>query len=92
MRFKWYEGSETVCLWWCPGCEEVHQIPVGPPRGWNFSGTREAPTFAPSILTKAGPRCHSFLEGGQIRFLDDCAHHLAGKTVAVGELPEEFSE
>lgn len=25
--------------------------------------------------------CHSFVTDGQIRFLDDCTHHLAGKTV-----------
>lgn len=25
--------------------------------------------------------CHSYVEDGQIRFLDDCTHELAGKTV-----------
>lgn len=30
-------------------------------------------------------RCHSFIEGGRIRFLSDCSHALAGQTV---ELPE----
>ena len=25
--------------------------------------------------------CHSFVRAGQIQFLDDCTHHLAGKTV-----------
>jgi len=29
--------------------------------------------------------CHSFVENGQIRFLDDCSHALAGQTV---DLPE----
>ena len=29
--------------------------------------------------------CHSFVEDGKIRFLNDCSHDLAGKTV---ELPE----
>lgn len=26
-------------------------------------------------------RCHSFVRDGQIQFLDDCTHELAGKTV-----------
>lgn len=30
-------------------------------------------------------RCHSFVTDGQIRFLGDCTHELAGKTV---DLPE----
>lgn len=29
--------------------------------------------------------CHSFVRNGQIQFLSDCTHHLAGQTV---ELPE----
>lgn len=28
-------------------------------------------------------RCHSVVEGGSIKFLDDCTHALAGKTVAI---------
>ena len=27
--------------------------------------------------------CHSFVEAGNIRFLDDCTHALAGKTVPI---------
>lgn len=25
--------------------------------------------------------CHSFVTGGKIRYLNDCTHHLKGKTV-----------
>lgn len=32
-------------------------------------------------------QCHSFVEGGRIRYLDDCTHKLAGQTV---ELPEHW--
>lgn len=31
--------------------------------------------------------CHSFVTDGQIRFLDDCTHALAGKTVQIPEFP-----
>lgn len=29
-------------------------------------------------------RCHSFVEDGSIRFLEDCSHALAGQTVPLG--------
>jgi hypothetical protein len=50
---------------------------------WTFNGDFVSPTFSPSILVTGGEniRCHSFVEEGKIRFLDDCNHALAGKTV-----------
>ncbi len=46
----------------------------------------EKPTFSPSLLIlDPARRCHSWVTKGNIRFLNDCAHQLAGKTV---ELPE----
>lgn len=35
--------------WWCPGCNEAHQVAVGP-GGWTWDGNAEAPTFSPSVL------------------------------------------
>lgn len=37
---------------WCPGCEEMHQVRVeGTERPvWGFDGNFDAPTFTPSIL------------------------------------------
>lgn len=31
--------------------------------------------------------CHSFVRAGQIQFLDDCTHTLAGKTVPLPDFP-----
>jgi hypothetical protein len=31
--------------------------------------------------------CHVFVENGKIRFLDDCTHELAGKTVDIPVWP-----
>lgn len=31
--------------------------------------------------------CHSFVTDGQIQFLTDCTHKLAGQTVSLPELP-----
>lgn len=44
----------------CPGCGEVHAIAVAPaangaPRPvWGFNGNGDAPTFTPSVLSRAG--------------------------------------
>lgn len=34
--------------------------------------------------------CHSFVRGGQIEFLSDCTHELAGKTVPLPPFPEDW--
>lgn len=75
----------------CPGCNRSHEISDS----WEFNGDFDNPTFKPSVLgTGKWPneegewedwRCHSFIENGEIRFLNDSTHSLAGKTV---ELPE----
>jgi Family of unknown function (DUF6527) len=42
--------------YWCPGCDSLHAIAIRPHThdngaGWEFSGTLECPTYAPSQLT-----------------------------------------
>lgn len=75
---------------WCPGCEEAHAYTV--PR-WTRTGTDDAPTFSPSLLMRYGKHagaklCHLFLRDGQLRFLADCTHALAGQTVPLPEPPK----
>jgi hypothetical protein len=36
-------------------------------------------------------RCHSFVTYGQIQFLSDCTHALAGQTVPLPDFPENKS-
>ena len=38
---------------WCPGCDDVHRIPVGLPNGWTWDGDENTPTVSPSILVRA---------------------------------------
>ena len=38
---------------WCPGCDEEHQINVNPGR-WTWNGNPESPTFKPSVLVRSG--------------------------------------
>ncbi|ODN69584.1 DUF6527 family protein [Methylobrevis pamukkalensis] len=81
-------------LFWCPGCTCAHGVGVGEGSGprWGFNGDYDAPTFSPSILVTyngadagkdGAPQavCHSFVRSGQIEFLNDCSHDLAGQTV-----------
>lgn len=63
---------------------------------WTFNGDGDSPTFRPSINVTTGRAvdptfireegdppevCHSYITNGQIQFLDDCDHILAGQTV-----------
>lgn len=98
-----HKANNSTVFFWCPGCDEAHQVIIEGDKAWGFNGDLEKPTFTPSYLTwndpnpKADPkydpkgkyrngfRCHSFVKDGNIEFLSDCTHKLAGQTV---ELPE----
>lgn len=63
---------------------------------WQFNGDKENPTFSPSLLYFGSkkdsgeinrPRCHLFLKNGQVEFLSDCEHNMAGKTVPLNFIP-----
>lgn len=76
----------------CPGCEELHVIPIEGPVKWDFNGDMEKPTFSPSLFVNRGRtnpvshQCHSFIRKGQWEFLTDCSHSLAGQTVPMIEI------
>lgn len=85
-------------MYWCPGCDAPHTAYVNAPHPstgalWTWDGNVAAPTVQPSVLcfeTENGERrtlCHHFLRGGQLEFLADCAHPLAGQTVALPDWP-----
>lgn len=86
---------------YCPGCEEHHQINTNNEQ-WDFNGDMEKPTFSPSYLTWVDPnpnadpkyrngkyrdgfRCHSYIKDGKIEYQGDCTHKLAGQTVDMVE-------
>lgn len=69
----------------CPGCKTTHEIN----QGWKFDRDMVRPTITPSVKVSGvagevgAPRdtvCHSFVTAGQIQFLSDCTHTLAGTT------------
>jgi hypothetical protein len=81
---------------WCPACDEPHGPKVKPlkdPGSWTWNGSLQNPTFSPSLLVRwsgvvDGKEvlrvCHSYVEEGRIRYLNDCTHALKGQAV---ELP-----
>lgn len=78
-------------VWHCPGCEELHQIKVP---HWTFNEDLDKPDFEPSYLVfelvvdgrRLHHRCHSYIKNGQMRFLGDCTHKLAGQTVEIPDV------
>ena len=79
-----------------PGPIPYRLIPVVPHlRGWTWNGDVDRPTISPSILTRTTMRidgkttdviCHSFVRDGQVEFLSDCTHELAGQLVELLEV------
>ena len=80
---------------WCPGCKEVHGINDT----WQYNGDADKPTITPSVLVNGNiqyqvpgvPLCHSFVTNGKIRFLSDCTHDLADRTVDLPEWELKYS-
>lgn len=95
---SWKDGIGNTgkhCCWWCVGCAEHHiwQIEATKGPNWEWDGDTEKPTVSPSILTRGSrpdKRCHVFIKAGQIKYLNDCGHKLAGQTVAMVDLPDWF--
>lgn len=81
---------------WCQGCKSKHVIPVSGPQAWGFNYDIEKPTLTPSIKIEyhhtkddgvhVSFMCHSFVTNGQIQYLGDCTHALAGQTIPLPEL------
>lgn len=52
---------------------------------WTWNGSTDKPTLKPSVRTKGhNYLCHSWINDGKVKFLDDCTHELAGQTVDLG--------
>lgn len=91
-KHKTDESIESVAFL-CPGCGCGHMVHIAPERNphtgasWTWNGDMERPTFNPSVLLASGsPRCHSFVRNGQIEFLSDCTHTLAGQIVPLPDV------
>lgn len=86
--------TDGCFLWYCPGCEGYHGVPIEGGRAWGWNKSLTSPILNPSVLVyghptsppfKPQPRCHCFVRDGKIQFLTDSEHKLAGQTVEMQE-------
>ena len=64
---------------WCPGCEELHQLPDG----WTFDGNLTAPTFSPGFRHSGYQRAvvngkwtGEYVRGADNKPLPWCCHYI----------------
>lgn len=91
------DGGQTLgWMIFCPGCRQYHAIYTEERNDcgaqWSFNGDVDHPTFSPSLKVTwtYGEQheqhcCHSFIRDGNIEFLGDCTHELAGQIVPLPE-------
>jgi hypothetical protein len=79
---QWVGDGKEGLFFWCPGCDEVHQIRTSP-NGWTFNGDFENPTFSPSVLVTGG----HFDQGWKG---PDCWCSYNEKEIAAGREPSRF--
>ncbi len=80
------QDSHGSVWFFCEGCGNRHKIETRGDKVWGWNGDLVKPTFTPSVLAtwnepSGDKRCHSFVKDGQIQYLNDCTHELAGKTI-----------
>jgi hypothetical protein len=92
-------NGDKAVAYYCPGCKGVHVVWHKGKVAWDWNGDADKPTLSPSIriymLAKIESGvsipektlCHCFVKDGNIEFLSDCAHKLAGQTVPIPEWP-----
>ena len=84
-------GKPSGVIITCPACGDEHVFDSR----WTFNGDFDSPTFTPSMLARSGRKqdrvCHSFVTDGSIRFLGDCTHEHAGKTLELPDLREPWA-
>lgn len=83
--------AQNAYFHWCAGCRQMHPLPDS----WTFDGNTASPTFSPSFLQFPSGnhgRCHYFVTAGQVAYQADCDHALAGQTVPMADLPEDYRD
>lgn len=62
-----HKANDQTVFFWCPGCDEAHQVIIAGPKAWGFNDDYEKPTFTPSYLTwvDPNPKADPKYEGGK---------------------------
>lgn len=93
--FSYSNGKWRQFLYWCEGCGYEHAFGLTSEGGnHTFNGDLNNPTVSPSLLENRIPDkvCHSFIVNGQIQYLSDCHHHLAGQTIELPDADAKIAE
>jgi len=94
MKFKRLKPLNYL-LWYCPGCKGPHTIS----ELWQINENDVGGlTVSPSVRVSRTKTidledktlCHCFIKNGKIQFLTDCNHELAGTTVEMVDIPNEW--
>ena len=91
---------EGVYTFWCPGCQEMHQIHTITPNHlgaiWQFDGNFEKPTITPSVNVhdaQGENGCHFNITDGMIIFGGESrCHNLSGQSFPLTEMPTELKK
>jgi hypothetical protein len=97
MKVRELNNGPGIFYFACPGCKCHHSIATKEPAKngavWRFNNDLDRPTFAPSINVVWRNRegevkkiCHSYITNGEIQFLEDSTHSLAGKVLDLPDL------
>ncbi len=93
-------GANILPVRWLPE-GQVQSPHTAGKDSWTFNGDFDRPVFSPSVLStcewgedERKDVCHSWVgcngaQPGQIKFLSDCTHALAGQTVDLPDLATE---
>ena len=101
---KLYHGDHVIGYgYFCPACKYRHwtRILDSDNEGytiWDFNGDIDNPTFSPSVkhTTEYGEPhrpdkiCHYYIINSEIRYETDCTHELAGQTIPMIPIEEEY--
>lgn len=90
------ENDIKTALLYMPGLPMHVQINLaGPHPVWGWNGSKDKPTFSPSVLTRIpwGTERreivnHVFIRDGRISYLSDCSHEFAGRSMDLPRLEE----
>ena len=75
----------------CPGCGQKHGVQVQQPgdrhhEGFRWNGCRHGPSVSPVMTFRGRHLCKGYLVNGQIQYLADSTHALAGQYVPLPHL------
>lgn len=81
----------TMYMFWDIGLEQPSAFYISGDQLWKWNENYASPTVYPSVLLCGNDfRSHLFIQDGKLKYLSDCSHSYAGKTVDMVEFPPDW--